>query len=156
MFPSVDIKWVKNYFSNCWNCDFDILLTLKSIFFWNFYLFIIIKSLNLWRSQKRSSTRSLLTSKTNFYKFRFHARIKLRKPEVTFRWKEEKLLFYAGVKRLLLQQETKTIFEIFFGVPYLATFIFAFFYKWIACIIADFHPGVGVRTHDLLVMSRLP
>jgi hypothetical protein len=49
------------------------------------------------------------------------------------------------------------IFFFFFGVPHLATFIFVIFLYVIASI-AYIHPvyGAGVRTHDLLIVSRLP
>ncbi len=45
----------------------------------------------------------------------------------------------------------------FFGVPHSATFIFVIFLYVIASI-AYIHPvyGAGVRTHDLLIVSRLP
>jgi hypothetical protein len=45
----------------------------------------------------------------------------------------------------------------FFGVPHSATFIFVIFLYVIASI-AYIHPvySAGVRTHDLLIMSRLP
>ncbi len=47
--------------------------------------------------------------------------------------------------------------NIFFGVPHSATFIFVIFLYVIASI-AYIHPvyGAGVRTHDLLIVSRLP
>ena len=45
----------------------------------------------------------------------------------------------------------------FFGVPHWATFIFVIFMYVIASI-AYIHPvyGIGVQTHDLLIMSPLP
>jgi hypothetical protein len=45
----------------------------------------------------------------------------------------------------------------FFGVPHSATFIFIIFVYVIASI-AYIHPvnGVGVQTHNLLIMSPLP
>ncbi len=48
-------------------------------------------------------------------------------------------------------------FKYFFGVPHSATFIFVIFLYVIASI-AYIHPvyGAGVRTHDLLIVSRLP
>ncbi len=48
-------------------------------------------------------------------------------------------------------------FNIFFGVPHLATFIFVIFLYVIASI-AYIDPvyGAGVRTHDLLIVSHLP
>ena len=49
------------------------------------------------------------------------------------------------------------IFNIFFNGPYLANFIFVIFLYVIASI-AYIHPvyGAGVRTQNLLIMSRLP
>jgi hypothetical protein len=45
----------------------------------------------------------------------------------------------------------------FFGVPHSATFIFVIF-VYVIDSIAYIHPvyGVGVRTHNLLIMSPLP
>ncbi len=49
--------------------------------------------------------------------------------------------------------------NIFLGVPHLATLIFVIFmYDYVIASIAYIHPvyGAGVRTHDLLIVSRLP
>jgi hypothetical protein len=50
------------------------------------------------------------------------------------------------------------LLKIFFGVAYLATFIFNFSFNVKTSNIAYIHSvyGAGVQTHDLLVMSRLP
>jgi hypothetical protein len=47
-------------------------------------------------------------------------------------------------------------FNIFFGVPHLATFI-SFFIEYLIASIAYIHPVYGgIRTHDLLDVSLLP
>ncbi len=61
-----------------------------------------------------------------------------------------------GVKNIK-QQSLKKNLKYFFGVTHWATFIFMIFWYVIASI-AYIHPvyGTGVRTHDLLIVSRLP
>ena len=60
-------------------------------------------------------------------------------------------------RKIERQKYRKTESLIFFGVPYLATFISVLVYNVIASS-TYIHPvyGVMVRTHDLLVMSRSP
>jgi hypothetical protein len=60
-------------------------------------------------------------------------------------------------KSMLIEIIIIIIIFFFFGVPHSATFIFVIFLYVIASI-AYIHPvyGAGVRTHDLLNVSRLP
>ncbi len=57
----------------------------------------------------------------------------------------------------ILSNESIYFFKYFFGVPHSATLIFVI-YLYVIASIAYIHPvyGAGVRTHDLLIVSRLP
>jgi hypothetical protein len=69
---------------------------------------------------------------------------------------------FQGCKQIQIQlislQFKVYFFKYIFGVPHSATFIFHYFRVYVIASIAYIHPvyGGGVRTHDLLIVSRLP